>query len=481
MIQSSYASHQNLGFRVLNPEQLHEIVQAAYLILERTGARIDHEPMKVLLKKAGAEIKNNRVYVPRWLTRECLDKAPKGIMVYNRKGQPAMHLDGHKTYYGTSTASPKNRDALTGQVHETTLADIATGIKVADALEHLDFVMPFGSAQDCPSPVAEAHEYLAVVKNTVKPAVFCGYSPKGTETVLDMAAAIAGGHDELRRKPMVIPYPEPIAPLYWPDDIVDKILICAKHGTPHITTGAQLLSLTAPVTIAGGLAQSTAESLFSNVMAQTAAQGTPVFLAAIVEGVNPRNGLISMGGPEYQLSQAAQAEIARYLGLPSWGCAGITDSKIIDAQAGVESAISIFIQALAGVNLVHDVGYLDSGIQCSAAMMVLGDEIISMVKHMMKGIVVDADTLATEVIDRVGPNGNFMTQKHTIKHLRQSLWSPSLFCKEGQDSWAALGSRSTQEAADQKVKDIVAKHVPEALDPKLEEELTKIIGAAEKN
>ena len=481
MIQSNYSSHQSLSFRVLNEAQIHEIVQAAYLILERTGARIDHEPMREMLKKAGAEIKNNRVYVPRWLTRQCLDLAPKGIMIYDRQGRPAMHLDGYKTYYGSSTASPKNRDALTGQVHETTLADIATGIRVADALEHIDFVMPFGSAQDCPGPVAEAHEYLALVRNTTKPAVFCGYSPQGTETVLEMAAAIAGGHDELRRRPMVIPYPEPIAPLYWPDDIVEKIMICARLGTPHITTGAQLLSLTAPVTIAGGLAQSTAESLFSNVMAQTAKAGTPVFLAAIVEGINARNGLISMGGPEYQLSQAAQAEIARHLGLPSWGCAGATDAKIIDAQAGAEAAISIFIQALAGVNLVHDVGYLDSGIQCSAAMMVLGDEIISMVKHILKGIVVDADTLATEVIDRVGPGGNFMTQKHTIKHLRQSLWNASLFCKEGQDSWEALGSPDAQAAADRKVKDILDKHIPQALDPKLEEELKQIISAAEKN
>lgn len=481
MIQGNYSCHQSLGFRVLNSDQIHEIVQAAYLILERTGARIEHESMKDMLRKAGAEIKNDRVYVPRWLTKECLDKAPKGIMIYNRKGQPAMHLDGYKTYYGTSTASPKNRDAHTGEIHDTTLADIATGIKVADALNHLDFVMPFGSAQDCPSPVAEAHEYLAVVKNTIKPAVFCGYSAKGTETVLEMAATIAGGHDELRRKPIVIPYPEPIAPLYWPGDIIDKILICAKNGTPHITTGAQLLSLTAPVTIAGGLAQSTAESLFSNVMAQTASPGTPVFLAAIVEGVNPRNGLISMGGPEYQLSQAAQAEIARFLGLPSWGCAGATDSKIIDAQAGVEAAMSIFMHALAGVNLVHDVGYLDSGIQCSAAMMVLGNEVISMVKHIMKGIVVDADTLATEVIDRVGPGGSFMTQKHTIKHLRQSLWNHELFCKEGHDSWAAHGSKDTQAAADQKVRDILANHVPEALDPKLENELARIISLAEKN
>jgi trimethylamine--corrinoid protein Co-methyltransferase len=405
--------------------------------------------------------------------------APKGLVIYDLKGRPAMDLSAANSYFGTSTASPKIRDALTGELHETRLSDIAMASRVAEKLEHIDFVMPFGSAQDCPGPLADAHEFLALSANTVKPVVFCGYSALGVATVLDLAEVLAGGSDELRRRPSVIPYPEPISPLTWPDDIVDKIIVCAKRGAPHLTTSAQIRSMSAPVTAAGAIALSTAESLFSNVMTQLTRQGSPVFLAAIIATVNPRNGLAAMAGPEYCLAMCAQAEIGRRLGLPTWGTGGMTESKIIDAQAGADSAFTLLSQALGGLSLIHDCGYLDTGLAGSAAMMVLDDEIIAQVKFFMRGLEVSPETLALDVIDEVGPGGGFMAKKHTVRHLRSENWFPSLFCRVGREAWLAEGGKTTEEMADEKVKRILEGPGLAPLDPAMEAEMRRIVAKAE--
>ncbi len=474
-MHSLYSPTSTPGLTFLNQAQIGEIIQAAYLILERTGAQIPHPEMLGILKKAGAEIQGDRVHVPRHLIQAALAQTPKGLMIYDQKGRPAMHLHGRKSYFGTSTASPKTRDALTGEIHETRLADIEMGLAVADKLEHIDFVMPFGSAQDCPTRLGDAWEVLATMKNTTKPVIFCPYSPQGVETVIEMAEKVAGGAAELRRKPFLICYPEPIAPLTWPTDVLDYMIICARRHLPQLVTGAQLMSMTAPVTVAGTLAQATAESMFSAFMVQSVSPGAPVFMAAIPASPNPRNGLVSMAGPEFQLALAAQAEVARSLGLATWGCAGVSDSHILDAQAGSESGMSILIQGLAGVNLIHDVGYLGTGMQCSAAMLVFGNENVAIAKRILKGLTIDDEFLATEVIHKVGPGGNYLVNKHTVKHLRQEIYTNEIFNKTGYDQWRDAGAKSTLEKCDDAVRQMLAAPRPEILGADLVRELENLI------
>ena len=456
-MQSLYSPTAVPGLQVLAPAQIEEILQAAFLILERTGAQVNHSEMLARLKKAGAEVEGERVYAPRHLIQNALAQAPKGLMIYDQNGTPALHLWGRKSFFGTSTASPKTRDALTGEIHDTRLVDLEMGARVADRLEHIDFAMPFGSAQDWPTPLGEAWEVLAMLKHTKKPLVFCPYSPKGVETVLEIAGRVAGGAEALRRRPFIIAYPEPISPLTWPDHIVDFMTLCAERHCPQLVTGAQMMSMTAPVTMAGVLAQGTAEALFSNFIVQTVRPGAPVFMAAIPCSVNSRNGLVSMAGPEFQLAISAQAEVARWVGLPTWGCAGVSDSHILDAQAGAESGLTILIQALAGLNLIHDVGYLGTGMQCSAAMMLFGNEVIGFTKRILRGLTVDENFLATEIIHQAGPGGNFLTSKHTVRNLRSEIFTNELFHKIGYDQWRDQGNRSCQEKADDQVRAILEK------------------------
>ena len=463
MIHAGYSSHTAPFLQTITEDQIHEIKQAAFLILERTGCQVNHKKALQLLTEAGAHVKEEQVYVPRHLIESALVKVPKGFTLYNRQGEPALDLSCRKSYFGSSTASPFQRHALKKEIQPTTLADIAMGAKIADALPNLDFVMPFGSAQDVPGESGELFEFETVVQNTIKPIFFCGYSSKGVELVLQMAAEVAGSQQDLTRKPFLVPYPEPITPLTFPYEVVERIFVCASRHMPQVTCGAQLTGFTSPMTLAGSLALATAESFFGILLAQLCRSGAPCFLTSGIGAMNMRTGIAMISSPEMTLSLAAQAQLARTLGLPTWGLAGATDSKRLDAQAGAEAALDAALQALAGVSIIHDLGYMDMGMTCSSAMMVLGDEIISWIKRFTQGIEVNAETLACEVIHNVGPGGNYLTQQHTLDHMHSESWQPKLFCKDSFETWQAQGAKTLEERADERVIQILETHEPKAL------------------
>lgn len=470
----SYSDWQSPGLKVLNDDQIYEITQAALTILEETGTKVDHSGALKILKQAGAVVKDDRVRLPRHIVQSALVTAPKGFRIYNRQGKPALDMTNRKSYFGTSTASPKCVDAYTGEIHETRLADIANGAKVADSLEHIDWVMPFGSSQDVPGVAIEVHEFEAVVNSTVKPLVFCGYTARGTELVFEMAAAVAGGLDELKQKPFVIAYPEPITPLYYPTEVVDKMFVCADLGQPQLTSGAQQFGGTAPITIAGALALCLAESLFSITLSQLRKAGCPCFMGSSFVTLSMDNGLISVAGPEANLAYAAHAQLAQSFGLPTWGLAGGTDSKLMDAQAGAEAAFTMLNQTLVGHNLIHDVGYMDASMICSVDQLVLGNELAGWVRRFMAGVKVNQETLALEIINKIGPAGNFLRNSHTLKNFRNEWWRPELFTREAYNKWFEGGATDIKERIRNRVLDILNTHQPLALPDNIKAQVENI-------
>jgi trimethylamine--corrinoid protein Co-methyltransferase len=391
-----------------------------------------------------------------------------------------LEVEGRKSYFGTSTASPNTMDALTGEIHPTTVADIAIGAKVADACENIDWVMPMGSSQDVPAIAADLHEFEAVVKSTTKPIVFIGYSPRGTELVYDMAAEVAGGMDKLRQKPFVILYPEPISPLVQPDETVERIFAAADRMLPQVPGPAVQLGATGPATLAGTVVQITAESLMCLVLAQLRKPGCPVCLSGNVQILDMATGLFGVGFPEMSLGIIAQAEVAQSFDLPTWGYAGCTDAKTIDAQAGLESGFSVLSQALGGLNLIHDVGYIDNAMACSPAQLVLGNESIGMAKRFLQGIKVNTETLAREVIQEVGPGGHFLTQQHTLKHFRGELWRSELLTRQHRTAWEQAGSKDMARRIQDRLLNILDNHQVPALPQKTLKALDEIKRAGEK-
>jgi trimethylamine--corrinoid protein Co-methyltransferase len=466
MIQSSFVENSTVSFRVLSDDQVWEIKQAAFDVLEKTGCEVHHEGALSLLKKAGALVRDRRVWLPRHIVQECVRTAPKGFTTYNRDGKRAMEVEGRKSYYGTSTASPNTRDAFSGEIRETRVADIALGAKVADALPNIDWVMPMGSSQDVHPLAADVYEFEAVVTNTTKPMVFIGYSPRGVELVYEMAAEVAGGLEALQQRPFLIVYPEPISPLVFPTDVVDRMFVAADLRMPQVPGPSAQMGATSPVTMAGTIAQSIAESLMSLVIIQLRKPGAPCCLSGNVGAFDMRTALLSLAAPEVSLGLAAQAEVAQSFGLPTWGLAGATDSKTIDAQAGIESAFHILAQGLAGLNLIHDVGYLDGGMVCSAEMLVMGNEVVGMAKRFIEGIRISSETLARDVIEKVGPGGHYLQEKHTVRHMRDELWIPQLLTRQHREVWRREGAKDMEQRTRERVRELVDSHQPPPLPDK---------------
>lgn len=480
MIQTRSIEKRSVSFRVLSDDQIEEIKRAAFEVMSKVGFLVHHAGARKMLKQAGASINGEIVKVPEYVVRQCLRTTPKGWTIYDRAGNRAMEVEGRKSYYGTSTASPNTKDALSGQIHPTRVADIAIGAKVADALKNIDWVMPMGSVQDVPPRVADLFEFEAVVTNTTKPVVFLGYTPRGVELVFKMAAEVAGGIDNLRQRPFVVFYPEPISPLVWPADVIDRLFVCADLSLPQIQGPTIQFGATGPVTLAGAVAQATAESMMCLVLAQLRQPGCPIGLGCNFGLFDMATGLLSIANPEMSLALAAQAEVAQSFKLPTWGLAGATDAKVLDAQAGSESAFSILAQGLAGLNLIHDVGYLSNGMVCSAAQLILGDENIGMAKRFLRGLEVNRETLAREVIEKVGPGGHFLDLDHTYHHFKRELWTPGLMTRSTYEDWQNQGAQDMATRIQEKLEDIVKNHAAPALPDKTRSALKSIRQKGEK-
>ncbi|MGD8703244.1 MAG: trimethylamine methyltransferase family protein [Desulfosarcina sp.] len=480
MIQTSRTVRRSVDMRVLTDDQIWEIRQAAFEVIEKSGFNCLHEGARNMLASAGAVVRNERVKIPRYIVEGCLATVPKGWTMYDRAGRRAMEVEGRKSHYSTSTASPNTKDARTGEYHETRVMDIARGAKVADALPHIDFVMPMGSSQDVDGNIADLYEFEAVIANTTKPMVFIGYTPTGCEYVFEMAAIVAGGMQRLRERPFVMLYPEAISPFVFPKEVVERIFIAADRSLPQVPGATAQPGATAPMTLAGAIVQVTAESLIHIVLAQLRQPGCPVSMSGNVGILDMTTALMAFGAPEGSLGLAAQAQVAQSFGLPTWGLAGATDAKRLDAQAGIESTFSIFSQALAGLNLIHDVGYMASGMACSCEQLVMGNEIIGMTKRFVEGITVTADTLARDVIDAVGPGGNFLAQRHTVDHLRKELWQARLLNRQPIASWQDAGEPTMEQRIREEVRRILDDHQVEPLDGNILDEVQRLKRDGEK-
>ncbi|RLB88664.1 MAG: hypothetical protein DRH26_13140 [Deltaproteobacteria bacterium] len=474
MIQSSNIQTKAVGIKILTEDQIWEIKQAAFDIIEKVGFKCQHKGVHKMMKQAGARVHKDNIKIPRHIVEACLVTTPKGWTIYDRNGRRAMEVEGEKSHYGTSTASPFTRDAFTGEIRKTTIDDIALGARVADSLSGIDFVMPMGTAQDVPADAAEVHEFEAMVSNTIKPAVFIGYTALGCEYVYEMAAVIAGGQENLSQKPFIIAYPEAIAPLFFPNEVIERIFVAADRFMPQLPGSTVQAGATGPVTLAGLITQMTAESLIHITIAQLRKTGCPVAMSGNVGILDMKTALMAMGAPESNLALIAQAEVARSFELPTWGLAGATDSKMLDAQSGLESAFSILSQGLSGLNLIHDVGYMASGMACSLEQLVMGNEIVGMTKRFVEGITVTRETIARQIIEDVGPSGHFLVQQHTLDHFKQELWSSKLLNRQTIDIWKTAGEPSMEDRVKQEVRKISETHTPEPLSDKIISELDRL-------
>jgi trimethylamine--corrinoid protein Co-methyltransferase len=349
-------------------------------------------------------------------------------------------------------------DVETGERRLATAVDIQRIAHLCDGLEQIDFVMSMGNPSDVPPMDIYLHEFISMIRGSVKPNVYTANNRADMEAIWRIACAVAGGETELRERPFMMLYAESISPLLYPEESVEKLLFCAEKGIPVAYPPSPNTGGGGPITLAGAVALGNAECLVGLVLAQLVRPGTPFLYGMNTAALDMKSAIVSYGAPEWPAGMAAWCDLARFYGLPTWGAAGATDSKVVDAQAGIEASLSIMSAFLTRCNLVHDVGYIEYGTTSSMEMLVIADEIIRNVRAIVKGVEVNELTLARDAIHHAKPGAGFLAADHTLDNWAWAQWRPDIIDRSRYSRWDKMGRKDMTRRANERAKEILAHH-----------------------
>jgi trimethylamine--corrinoid protein Co-methyltransferase len=461
--------------RTLSDEQIQAIHYTSLDILSQTGIVMNNRAGRQLLLEAGAWESEGRIKIPEHLVMSAIDSAPARIPMHNRLGELTMPLEGGKVFFGTGSDCPFTIDLETGERRKAIAGDVSRFAHLCDGLDGIDFIMSMGTPSDVPTMDHYLHSFIGMIRGSVKPNVYTAKDRADMEDIHRIACAVVGGETELREKPFMLLYAEPISPLLYNDESVDKLLFCAEKGIPVAYPPSPNTGGGGPITLAGALALGNAECLAGLVLTQLVRPGTHFVYGFNTSTLDMKSTIISYGAPEWPLGVAACMDIARFYGLPAWGTAGATDSKVVDAQAGIEAAISILTAFLTRSNLVHDVGYIEYGSTSSMEMVVIADEIIRDVRFIVGGVEVSERTLAREAIHRAKPGGGFLADDHTLDNWRWAQWQPALIDRMRYDRWVKKGSRDMTIRANERARQVLAEHQVPSLPEEAEQMIAEVL------
>jgi trimethylamine--corrinoid protein Co-methyltransferase len=478
--RARYTVNKTVHFELLSEGQREEIYSASLEILQRTGAKVFSKEARELFAKAGCWVDGEIVRFPIGLCEWAVRTAPSKIILYNRNGEPAMRLEGHNTYFGPGPTNTYHIDPVSEERRQPKLSDTENVGKMCEALKNIDFVQDLGTPGDVTLTLADVHAFKALISNTTKPVVHWGFDIDQYGDIVEIAAAVAGGMESLQKKPIMALYSEPSPPLMHTDEAINKTLFAAKKRVPIVYTPCIISGGTAPATLAGALALGVAESVVGIVASQLVREGSPIIMGGVYGIMDMRTTVYSYGSPEFQLLQAGVAEVAHFMKMPVFGTAGCTDSHTLDAQAAAEAAMSILMACQAGANLVHDCGYTGFGNAGSLFQLVMADEVIGMVRRIIRGIEVNDETLALDDIDRVGPSGEFITSMHTFKSFKKEQWFPTLMNRMRYNEWQTVAGGTTMgDRIKEKTRKLLQETEVEKLPGSVLKDIHKIISSAE--
>ena len=473
-MQSNVLCRKAPVLKFLSTDQIKEIHCYALELLEETGVLVYHDEAMELLAEAGATIEGRIVRIPETLVKQALLTVPSRIVMANRKGERCMFLESTRSYFGTGSGCPYTIDPISGERRDTDKRDIANAARLCDALMGIDFVMSSGLVRHQHPAIGYIHEFDAMVRSTVKPIIISAFNGANVRNIIGMAQTVMGGSDELRKKPLMAVYSEATAPLRHSEDGLDKLLVCAEQWVPIIHTVGILSGATGPVTLAGSLIQGNAELLSALVIHQLKNPGAPFFYGGTITPMDMRTMVHPYGAPEFHVLSAALTEMGAYYKIPVFSTGGCSDAKSFDQQASAEAIYSLLMAALSGANLIHDIGYIDSGLTSSLPQMVFADETIGLIKHILRGIPFAPADKAMEAIINVGPGGHFMEEQHTYDNFKR-IFSPGLSTRQPYDAWFKKGARNLGQVIEERVNEILLEHEPTPLSEGLSKELDSMI------
>lgn len=462
----------------LTREQMEQIHSCALELLQDEGAEIQHKGALQMLKDAGCYVKRKRAHIPPHLVEWALKQAPSRIIMYDRDGDMAMDLSGRNTYFGTGSDCCNLYDFDTRDQHTFTEQDMINGAKICDSLPNIDFLMCLGLMYMYPGTSYE-HQFAAMLRNTTKPMVVTAADRESIKNIADMVAVVRGGMEQAINKPLIILYDEPTSPMNHTFEAVDKLIYCAENMLPTNYAPAIMMGGTGPMTLEGALVQCLAECMTGIVIHQLAKPGAPFVFGGCITNLDMKCTQPTYSCPESNMAYAMIPQIGRELyHLPTWGMGGACGSKMPDAQAIAEATQQAYISGLSGVNLCHDVGFMNYGLTYSFELLVMMEDVIGQLRSVFRGVNMTEERLAMDVMKTVGPKGYFLAEEHTLNHLSDK-WEPKVQDRNDYAKWEKLGKLSMEERAHQIVLNTIENYVPKPLTEKQEAGIQAILDAAD--
>jgi trimethylamine--corrinoid protein Co-methyltransferase len=461
------------SYRPLTDSEVRRIHSAALDLLERIGTQVNCVRAFELFRRKGAMVDEATrvVRIPRSMVEDCIASAPSRVLLAGREEEHDLELEGTRVYLGTGGTTLYVLD-LNGVRRKSTLRDVADIARLADALHNVHFIVIPVYPNEVPVEQVDVSRFYASLSNSSKHIQGGIYTLDGIRNVIKMAEGIAGSTEALRARPLISFIICLISPLKIDGHYGDLLIEVCRQGVPVSISVEPICGTTAPVTLAGHLAQWGAEVLSGVTLAQLVNPGTPCLAGFVGTIADLRTMGYLSGAIEQGLLNAGVAQICRLWDIPCYATSGMSDAKVIDAQVGYEGAMTTLMATLAGANLIHDAaGLMEFAMTASYEKLVIDNEIIGMAMRAVRGIEVSDETIATDVIGEVGSGGNYLTAEHTLEHMRREFYFPTLSDREHRSQWEASGAQDIRQRANERARRILATHRPHPLPASAEERI----------
>lgn len=479
----SFGIKRGVRFNILSESDLDRIHWGTLHILEKVGVQVDSPVCRRLLKDNGCEVdeKTRIAKIPSHLVEHALQKKKASITLAGRNPKYDAKLDLNRSFMTANGNGAVAVDFETGKRRPSTKKDVVNSSKIIDALQNVHIHWPMVSSTDQHPSTVHLHDFDASLNNTEKHVMYeTGVTLSDAKTLTEMGYVAAGGEKEFRRRPLSSCLQCTYAPLQHDAGVMDASLYFADKGVPLVFFGMPQPGATGPATLVGSLVVGNAEVLSALTMIQLSTPGAAIIYGMGNAPLDPRTTIRAGGSPEHAISSAIATELAHYYGMPS--CVGVSaTAKEPGDQAVMEYYTGCVGPLLAGADLMCGVGLLEDSSCLFYEQIVIDDEIVGAIARLIRGEWADDDTMALDVIEKVGPGKNFLAQRHTVNHLRTEFFMPNLVDRRSFDTWSKDGSKSIRDRAREKVKDILANYKVPPLAPDVQKKLEAVIEKAKKS
>ena len=465
------------AYKPLSENDLNKILKTAYRLLEEIGiGDVPDELAKKAVSK-GAKFNKNRLYFSELFVKKIITNACKEFTLFGRSPEFDITVGGNRSYFGTGGAAVQTKDIETGEYRASTLKDVYDFSRLIDRLENVSWFTRCCIATEIESVFdVELNTAYAMLKGTKKPIGISFTQPEFVKPIVEMYDIALGGVGEFSKKPFCKAHISPIiSPMRYGEDAFDVALACMEYGMPINAIIAAQSGATAPATLAGMLAQSTAETLAGLIMINVFEPGYPVIFSNWPFVIDLRTGAFSGSGGETSVMNAAAAQIGNFLGLPTGVASSMSDAKTVDAQMGSEKTLSATATGLAGANMIYEsAGMMASLLGVSFEAFVADNEMLSTIQRLMRGIEVNQETLGFKTIKSTvfGP-GHYLGGEHTISAMQRDYYYPRIGDRKTPAVWEEEGKMTMEESALKQAKLILKTNIPNYLDVKADEIIRK--------